>query len=225
MAETQEQARKRTRKTAREVSAQRTFAQQQQASRSAELGPTRRQQQARAEAGGREVARQRRAAEQQDRSRQAERDHAAGTSSRPAASTGRSQSRSSSLGKSSTILTPQRSNYQPIILVEFIAAVVLIAATPFAKKNQQGISPYGSSDIMQLGAITLLYFLLALISVGGRGPGRVAAWFGGLVLITVGLGEAASIAKTLDVLGTSKPAAAEGSGGSLSVPATGGQGG
>jgi len=95
-----------------------------------------------------------------------------------------------------------RTNYQPVILAEFIAAVLLVSATPFAKKQgQAGLSPYAGQDMLQLAALTVFYLILALMSVGGRGPGRLAAWFGGLVLLTVGLGEAATLARTLDVFG------------------------
>ena len=49
-------------------------------------------------------------------------------------------------------------------------------------------------------AIGLVYFLLELLAVGGRGPGRFGAWFGGLILITVGLNQAANIVKDLGLL-------------------------
>jgi hypothetical protein len=104
-----------------------------------------------------------------------------------------------------------RTNYQPVILVEFVAAILLVALTPFAsKKDTQGLSPYAGTDMIKLASLTLAYLILAMISVGGRGPGRIAAWFGGLILLTVGLGEAASIAKVLDIFGTPPATAGEG---------------
>ena len=113
-----------------------------------------------------------------------------------------------------------RTNYQPVILAEFIAAVLLVAATPIAtKKNPSGLSPYTGDDMIKLAALTVTYLILALLSVNPS-AGRFAAWFGGLILLTVGLGEAASLATTLDVfgLGTSsssskKPASAGGGAG------------
>ena len=91
-----------------------------------------------------------------------------------------------------------RNNYQAVILAEFIAAILLTAMTPVAtKKDQQGLSPYAGSDIVKLGAITLLYLILAMISVGGPQAGRLAAWLGGLVLLTDGLFEASNIVKDL----------------------------
>jgi len=94
-----------------------------------------------------------------------------------------------------------KGNYQPVILAEFVAAVLLIAATPFAKKNQPGLSPYAGRDMVQLVAVTLVYFILALISGTGPKAARLSAWFGLLVLLTVGLAEAVRLAKLLNVLG------------------------
>lgn len=97
-----------------------------------------------------------------------------------------------------------RGNYQAAILAEFVAAIVLTAATPIAaKRNQGGLSPYTAGDMAQLAALTIFYFILALISTGGGTAARLSAWFGGLVLIAVGLTEATTIAKTLNVFGTS----------------------
>jgi hypothetical protein len=95
-----------------------------------------------------------------------------------------------------------RANYQGVILAEFVAAIILTAATPIASNKKAGLSPYAATDVAQLAALTLLYLILALVSVGGSSAGRIAAWFGGLVLIGVGLGEAATIAKTLDIFGS-----------------------
>jgi hypothetical protein len=96
-------------------------------------------------------------------------------------------------------------NYQAVILGEFVTAILLVAATPFAKKDSPGISPYAGSDVLQLAAITITFFLLALVSSASTKGGRVAAWFGALILLTVGLGEAARLAKLLNVFGLSSP--------------------
>jgi hypothetical protein len=50
-----------------------------------------------------------------------------------------------------------------VILAEFVGAVLLVAATPFAKKDQPGVSPYIAADMLQLVAITVVYLILALI--------------------------------------------------------------
>jgi hypothetical protein len=97
---------------------------------------------------------------------------------------------------------PEFSGYQGVILAEFVAAELLVAITPIAtKRGQQGLSPYLPRDMTKLLAIGLLYFLLQLLAVGGRGPGRFGAWFGGLVLLSVGMNEAANIVKDLDIFG------------------------
>lgn len=95
-----------------------------------------------------------------------------------------------------------RGDYQPVILVEFLAAILLTAATPVATgKSKEGLSPYAGADIVKLSALTLVYLILAMISVGGRTAGRVAAWIGGLILLTDGLYEASNIVKDLQLLG------------------------
>jgi hypothetical protein len=100
-----------------------------------------------------------------------------------------------------------RQNYQPVILMEFVACILLTAVTPFAtnKATQEttstpGLSPYAGKDMVKLAAITLLYLMLAMLSVGGRGPGRFAAWFGGLILIVDGMYEASNLVKDVAVL-------------------------
>jgi len=92
-------------------------------------------------------------------------------------------------------------SYENAVLAEFVLAIVLVAATPFAKKDAPGVSPYGAQDLFQLTAIAGAYFLLALLAGVNRGAGRFSAWFGLLILLAVGLGEAARIAKLLDVFG------------------------
>jgi hypothetical protein len=107
-----------------------------------------------------------------------------------------------------------RTNYQPVILAEFVAAILLVALSPVASKsNPDGLSPYAGKDMMKLGAVTGLYFVLALISTGGATAGRFAAWFGGLILLTVGLSETAHLASVFDLGGNAKAAAAKAVGG------------
>lgn len=92
--------------------------------------------------------------------------------------------------------------YQAVILAEFVVAELLVAATPIAtRKNKPGLSPYVSRDMTKLLAIGLTFFLLELLAVGGPGAGRLGAWLGGLILLTVGLNEAANIAKDLEIFG------------------------
>jgi hypothetical protein len=115
-------------------------------------------------------------------------------------STGRSRAPSLNIGSGG-----DRTSYQAVILGEFVAAILLVAATPFAKKETAGVSPYVGADLLQLVALTLTFFILALISGANRGAGRFAAWFGALILLTVGLAEAARLAKLLNVFGLQSP--------------------
>jgi hypothetical protein len=96
--------------------------------------------------------------------------------------------------------------YQGIILAEFILAELLVSATPIAtRQNMPGLSPYIPRDMTKMLAIGLVYFLLELGAVGGHTMGRFGAWFGGLILLTVGLNEAANITKDLDLFAGFNP--------------------
>ncbi len=85
--------------------------------------------------------------------------------------------------------------YQPVILAEFLAAVVIITLTPIATggspaaQAKNSPSPYDTGDLRQLVAVGGVYFVLALLSSGNSG--RLSAWFGGLVLLALGLSKVA----------------------------------
>lgn len=107
--------------------------------------------------------------------------------------------------------SPDFANYQGVILAEFVVAELLVAGTPIAtRQNQPGLSPYIPRDMTKMLSIGMVYFLLELMAVGNARWGRIGAWFGGLVLLAVGLGEAASVAKVLDIFGTGLSNAANG---------------
>jgi len=92
-------------------------------------------------------------------------------------------------------------NYQPVILAEFVACILLTAVTPFASgKASEGVSPYAGADMVKLGAITVTYMILGFVSVSGQRAARLAAWLGGLILLADGLYEASNLAKDLQVL-------------------------
>ena len=92
-------------------------------------------------------------------------------------------------------------NYEKVIVAEFIVVVLLVAVAPFTRKNRDGLSPYYGQDLVQLVAIMAAYFILGLVAQGGQGSARVAAWFGGLLAVGIGLGEAAYLAKVFDLFG------------------------
>lgn len=120
---------------------------------------------------------------------------------------------------------PPDTPYQNVILAEFVAAIILVAATPLAQKNKAGLSPYVASDLMQLVAITVLYLILAFTSSAGQQPARFAAWFGGLILLAVGLGEAARLAKMFELFGLTATDATEQAIGDVTGQGTGGTSG
>lgn len=98
---------------------------------------------------------------------------------------------------------PEFRNYQGIILAEFVLAELLVAGTPIAtRQGQPGLSPYVPRDMTKLLSLGMVYFLLELLAVGGPKAGRFGAWFGGLILLAVGLNEASSVAKVLDIFGS-----------------------
>lgn len=87
---------------------------------------------------------------------------------------------------------PGNRQYQPAILAEFLVAILVTAVGPLAQGGDKtaqakgGPSPYSADTLKQLVAIGAAYFLLAIAS-GSRKYGRTAAWFGGLILLAVGL--------------------------------------
>jgi len=95
-------------------------------------------------------------------------------------------------GEIGRLRVPGNRNYQPVILAEFLLAVLVVALAPIAKggtdtaKAKGGPSPYDTNSLKQILMIGVVYFVLALLSSGQR-AGRISAWFGGLVLVAVGV--------------------------------------
>ena len=99
--------------------------------------------------------------------------------------------------------------YEKVIVAEFVIVVLLVAIAPMTRKEDTGLSPYYGQDLVQLVAIMAAYFILGLVAQGGQGAARLAAWFGGLLAIGIGLGEAAYLAKVFGLLGAGVSAAAQ----------------
>ena len=82
--------------------------------------------------------------------------------------------------------------YQPVILAEFLIAVLVISIPPLAKGGDKTAqakaspSPYSTDTLKQLIAAGAVYFILALMS-GSQKLGKFSAWFGGLTLLGIGL--------------------------------------
>jgi hypothetical protein len=115
--------------------------------------------------------------------------------------------RYNSASRRSTGISPLGNrDYQAIIAVEFVLAELLVAATPFAtRKDRQGLSPYAPADMVKLLALGLVYLILMMIAALSQGAGRVCAYIGGLVLLTVGMGEAANLVDIIEALVGGKP--------------------
>jgi hypothetical protein len=110
---------------------------------------------------------------------------------------------------------PGSHSYQPVILAEFIVAVLIVATGPIAKggtpeaQTKGSPSPYSTNTLKQLIAIGGVYFVLALLAASKR-AGRLSAWFGGLVLVALGLAELAAgdLSAVFGIFGPSSTAAA-----------------
>ena len=100
----------------------------------------------------------------------------------------------------------QLHNYQAIIAGEFVAAELLVALRPIATQKPEPsatsgqLSPYYVGDLIKLVAIGLVYLVLMGLAAGPRGLARFTAWFGFLILLGVGLSEAANIGKIFQML-------------------------
>lgn len=92
---------------------------------------------------------------------------------------------------------PGSHTYQPVILAEFVVAIVIVSVSPVAKGGtaesiaKGSPSPYSVNTLKQLVAIGMAYFVLALLAASQR-MGRYAAWFGGLILLGLGFTQLAN---------------------------------
>lgn len=92
---------------------------------------------------------------------------------------------------------PGQHTYQPVILAEFVTAIVIVSVSPVAKGGtaesvaKGSASPYSVNTLKQLVAIGGAYFILALLA-SSRRAGRYAAWFGGLILLGLGFAQLAN---------------------------------
>jgi hypothetical protein len=89
---------------------------------------------------------------------------------------------------------PGSHSYQPVILAEFVVAIVVVGVSPLAgggtatAQAKGSSSPYDVNTLKQLIAIGGTYFVLALFGASEK-MGRYAAWFGALVLVGLGIAQ------------------------------------
>ncbi len=100
-------------------------------------------------------------------------------------------------GRAARARLPGAHTYQPVILAEFLTAIVIVSVSPVAKGGtaesvaKGSPSPYSVNTLKQLVAIGGAYFILALLAASRR-AGRYAAWFGALILLGLGFAELAN---------------------------------
>ena len=107
----------------------------------------------------------------------------------------RRQARAGRMGRSaSRAKLPGSHSYQPVILAEFVVAIVVVGVSPLAgggtatAQAKGSSSPYDVNTLKQLIAIGGTYFVLALFGASEK-AGRYAAWFGALVLVGLGIAQ------------------------------------
>jgi hypothetical protein len=107
----------------------------------------------------------------------------------------RGRSRAGRLGRGAASAKLSGSHsYQPVILAEFVVAIVVVGVSPLAgggtatAQAKGSASPYDVNTLKQLIAIGGAYFILALFGASEK-MGRYAAWFGALVLVGLGIAQ------------------------------------
>jgi hypothetical protein len=89
--------------------------------------------------------------------------------------------------------------YRHLIVAEFLATVVMIGASPFLAPRPKDQTPEEAAKalslaapLVRLSAACIVFFVLALLSSGPR-SGKLAAAFGGLVVLGVALNTTGNI--------------------------------
>lgn len=103
--------------------------------------------------------------------------------------------------------------YHRIVLAEFVGCIVLVGASPVltprtkAKGSQQVVDTTVSfaAPLVRLTAVCIVFFILALMATGPR-SGKVAAAFGGLVLLGTMLNATSMFTAIGKVFGPAKAA-------------------
>lgn len=102
-----------------------------------------------------------------------------------------------------------------IIIAEFAVCIVIAALSPLTDRSRD--EPAGAW-MKRMTAIMGLFFILALLSAGGRGMARAAAGFGGIVTVVLAVSERDLFVKIAQIFRT-KDEAADEPAGELAEPA------
>lgn len=71
-----------------------------------------------------------------------------------------------------------------LVLAEFVICMVILVLSPLTSKGQKDIDKGGAIDMtLKASALAFVFFILALVSAGGRSASRIAAGFGGIITL------------------------------------------
>jgi protein-S-isoprenylcysteine O-methyltransferase Ste14 len=102
---------------------------------------------------------------------------------------------------------PETGAARRVLLVEFTACMLIAALSPLTRKED---SP--GRVIKQMTGLMLLFFILALVSAGGRGAARTASAFGGVVLVVLLVSSRDLFVKVAEIMNKPSKAARTSSG-------------
>jgi hypothetical protein len=101
------------------------------------------------------------------------------TAPKPPGKSGKGKSAGrSGLGK----VVPQDAS--KLVLAEFVVCLVILILSPLSSKGSKDLDKGGALDMMlKASALSFVFFVLALISAGGRSASRISAGFGGVITL------------------------------------------
>jgi len=88
-----------------------------------------------------------------------------------------------------------------VIVAEFAVCVVIAALSPLTDRNKDEPP---TAWMKRMTAVMGVFFLLALLSAGGRGMAKAAAGFGGLVTVVLAVSQRDLFAKIADIFAPAK---------------------
>lgn len=113
---------------------------------------------------------------------------------------GGGKKKGSGKGAASKALAGSAGKYRRILIAEFIVCVIILGLSPLAKKPGE----MGPTRFMKRGSATCaLFVILGLVSAMGRGAGKAAAAFGGLVTVVLLVDQREAFGKVATMLNAS----------------------
>jgi hypothetical protein len=96
------------------------------------------------------------------------------------------------------------------IVIEFAVCITIVALSPLTDKHK---TDTGGAFMKRMTAVMGLFFVLALLSAGGRGLARAAAGLGGLVTVVLAVSERNLFTKIGQIVGSGRERGISGEGG------------